>query len=309
MNKNLLDFIKNLSKSDKKTLSQKALKTCEEVGELAKAVLPFENAYATTHRFVDKSKILEEIADVRLCIDSIAYELGFNEDDIEEMVDYKSKKWAELQCRENNAKYPIPYEIHITVRTNNIENFKKACLSIGVKPIVLELQNQSGGMVMQDVMTSSVIVGDNKTSFNEMNRIADALLENDFEIVRKKIETVPWHPAAPSTRHIDPIMPKNCYFEAHIGVICSDTIRENLKQIVVNNDAHLSKNVFKKIDEENYKIMVTKRSYTGSIEDFNNNLVVLKDDLINGGFVLDKIITEFSVYDTKIGHDSSWISK
>lgn len=31
------DFIKELSIQDKKTLSQKALKTCEEVGELAKA--------------------------------------------------------------------------------------------------------------------------------------------------------------------------------------------------------------------------------------------------------------------------------
>lgn len=39
------DFIKKLSLSDKKTLSQKALKTCEEVGELAKAVLPFDSAH------------------------------------------------------------------------------------------------------------------------------------------------------------------------------------------------------------------------------------------------------------------------
>jgi hypothetical protein len=36
MNKNTLDYIRSLSTNDKKTLSQKALKTCEEVGELAK---------------------------------------------------------------------------------------------------------------------------------------------------------------------------------------------------------------------------------------------------------------------------------
>ena len=42
MKKDFKEFIKQLSLSDPKTLSQKALKTSEEVGELAKAVLLFE---------------------------------------------------------------------------------------------------------------------------------------------------------------------------------------------------------------------------------------------------------------------------
>jgi hypothetical protein len=50
MNNELLDYIQNLSLRDFKTLSQKALKVSEECGELAKAVLPYDNAYATRHR-------------------------------------------------------------------------------------------------------------------------------------------------------------------------------------------------------------------------------------------------------------------
>jgi hypothetical protein len=51
INPDLIEFIKTLSLNDKKTLTQKALKTSEEVGELAKAVLPFEGAAGTLHRF------------------------------------------------------------------------------------------------------------------------------------------------------------------------------------------------------------------------------------------------------------------
>lgn len=58
---NLNNYIKSLSIKDKKTLSQKGLKLAEEVGELAKAILPYDSAHGTNHRFIDKEKILEEV--------------------------------------------------------------------------------------------------------------------------------------------------------------------------------------------------------------------------------------------------------
>ena len=109
------EFIKQLSLSDKKSLSQKALKTCEEVGELAKAILPFDSAHGTNHRFVDREKILEEIADVHLTNLSIAYSLGFSDEEITDMIHQKSLKWSELQAKEEKAQFPLPFEIHITV--------------------------------------------------------------------------------------------------------------------------------------------------------------------------------------------------
>ena len=47
MNTELLSYIQKLSIRDKKTLSQKALKVTEECGELARVVLPFDNAAGT----------------------------------------------------------------------------------------------------------------------------------------------------------------------------------------------------------------------------------------------------------------------
>ena len=99
------EFIKQLSLNDKKTLSQKALKTCEEVGELAKAILPFDSAHGTNHRFVDREKILEEIADVHLTNISIAYSLNFTDEEIMDMIHQKSLKWSELQANEEKAQF------------------------------------------------------------------------------------------------------------------------------------------------------------------------------------------------------------
>lgn len=157
MKKDILNYIRSLSIKDKKTLSQKALKTCEEVGELAKAVLPFDSAHGTSHRFVDREKILQEIADVFLTNISIAYSLDFTDDEIDEMIYRKSLKWNELQLKEEKAQFPLPFEIHITVDalemrdpimydtlTFNLEKFKLACQDIGVKPIVIELEINGG---------------------------------------------------------------------------------------------------------------------------------------------------------------------
>ncbi len=77
MSPELFEYIQRLSLADKKTLSQKALKVAEESGELAKVVLPFDNAAGTIHRFIEKGRILEESVDVILTAISIAYELGY----------------------------------------------------------------------------------------------------------------------------------------------------------------------------------------------------------------------------------------
>ena len=62
----LFNFIQSLSINDRKTLSQKALKVAEETGELAKAVLPYDNAFATTHKFKTAKRVLVGVVDVRL---------------------------------------------------------------------------------------------------------------------------------------------------------------------------------------------------------------------------------------------------
>jgi len=311
MTKEILEYIKILSLSDKKNISQKALKVSEECGELAKVILPYDNADGTTHRFIVKNKILEETIDIMLSAISIAYELGYSNEDINDMMLHKAEKWQSIQAKSEKVNYPIPYEIHVTVKLINnnnsqIQMFKNVCGILGVKPIVLDLEN-GGEVVMKDVMTSSNHIGNNTTAYEECERISNVLLKNGFNVIRSKIETVPWHPAAPTVDGDK--MPKNCYFEAHVGCIINLDEKEILNNIAKNHNAHLSRNFFKKLEDGKNINMITLRYYEGTYNNFMNELEKLKDSLKLNNIEYEKVITEFSIYDTKVSHDYLWIEK
>lgn len=306
MNKNLLDYIKELSKADKKTLEQKSLKLQEEVGELAKAVLPYTNAFATKRLFTTREQILEESVDSLLCALSIAYDLQYSDEEIEQMIKEKCEKWARLQHDEGNIKEKIPFEVHITVsEVSDVEKFKGCCESLNVKPIVLDLHNKAGE-TFKDMQTSSKFLGTNALAYEETIRIKKGLEDFGYHVVRQKIETVPWHPAAPSDKNKQE-MPKDCYFECHFGVhILTPGQKEYLSEIA-NKDAslHVSRNAFK-VDKNEQVVMLTKRNYNGTYENFRKELEEVHKILIED-FAVDKPIVEFSIFDTKISHDDRWI--
>ena len=304
MRENLKKFLRDLSIQDSKTLSQKGLKVAEEAGELAKVILPFENAPGTIHRFKDRKDVLEEVVDVYLTAISIAYSLDCTDEEIEDMISYKAKKWANLQKREAKVQGKIPYEIHVTILNADRNHFIQTCKDLGVKPIILALQNDQS--IIEDVMTSSVHMGDNRSAYEEMKRISNGLVDAGITVVREKIETVPWHPAAPSTMGIRQ-MPEDCYFETHIGVIVpGDLYIEILKDIAKRHEAHMSRNAFKKHEDGSYTQMITYRRYKGTYEDFEREAQFLESQ-IKHTFEIEKRITEFSIYDTKVSHDSAWL--
>lgn len=307
MKKETLKYIRTLTRKDTKNLSQKALKVAEEAGELARAVLPYDDAAGTRHRFIAKEHILEEVADLFLTSISVAYQLGFSDEDIEEMIERKTLKWAELQTRESNVTWPIPYEIHISVKDANQEEFRQVCRALNVKPIVLALQ--VGEEVLDDVMTSSKHYGNNSSAYLEMKRISEGLARSGFNVVREKIETVPWHPGAPSNSQADPIMPRDCYFESHIGVHLCDLgqYAKPIRDIALRYGAHLSRNAFKKFDDGSYVQMITYRTYEGVVEDFKEKVAALRKELTEAGYGIENMVTEFSIYDTKVTHDTAWI--
>ena len=333
MNKFLDDFIKDLSIKDKKTLSQKGLKLVEEVGELARAILPYDSAPGTNHRFSDREQILEEIVDVYLSNISISHSLGFTEEEVNEMLNKKSKKWAKLQLKEESATFPLPFEIHITVdlekllETNfTIDNFREDCKSIEVKPIVLDLEMKEGSI--KDVMTSSKHFGDNRSAYEEANRITNKLTSFGYKVVRKKIETVPWHPAAPTFKTGEPI-PNGCYFESHIGVTISPEEKPYLEglveelnagffspsrgfsrpsQIELGGTCKLSQNFFKKSkDGSKFVNMLTYRDNMTCKEDFERDVELIKFLLNEDKFGFEKVEVEYALYDTNVNHDSKWI--
>lgn len=314
MNKQFLEYVKYLSLRDKKTLCQKVLKTAEEVGEIARVALPYDGAYATNHRFATPEDILEEAMDTTLCCLSIAYHLGFNDDDIEEMITRKAEKWAKLQAGEDEAEFPLPFEIHVTVHPGRllhgtVEEFKEFCEEIRVKPILLDLQNKEGSVIMTDVMTSSKHFGDNKSAYLEAQRVEHALFQRGYNVVRVKIETVPWHPAAPVERWER--MPDNCYYEAHFKFCVKEEYLGTLRGQALSYlhaALYMSQNVFKQDAPEGYVyIFATHRQHEGGISMFKETVASVENDFKCAAYWIEKTHTEFAIYDTQMSHDASWI--
>jgi NTP pyrophosphatase (non-canonical NTP hydrolase) len=331
---NINEFIKNLSIKDKKTLSQKTLKLVEEVGELSRIVLPYDSAHGTNHRFTDKESLLEEIVDVYLSNISIAHSLGFTDEEFNDMLIKKSEKWSMLQAKEEKAEFPLPFEIHVTVDANNyysellrskdtqdkfndLQTFKSVCDGIGVKPIVIDLEINDG-TVIKDVMTSSKHFGNNRTAYEESKRICDELERQGYKVLRNKIESVPWHPAAPVISTGKEIK-NGCYFESHIGVTIypyqKDELNEFVKSSLKNGHlidltgtAKLSQNFFKKSkDGSKFVNMLTYRSNMCGSTKFKLEVEGIKHLLREEGFEFEKVEVEYAVYDTNVNHDAKWI--
>ena len=335
---NINDYIKDLSIKDKKTLSQKALKLVEEIGELARVILPYDSAHGTNHRFTDKDAILEELVDIYLTNISISHSLGFTDEEFNEMLVKKTEKWGSLQAKEEEATFPLPFEIHVTVEVDlpigdgdvttdwygSISEFKEDCKDIGVKPIVIDLEINDGS-ILKDVMTSSKFFGDNRTAYEESERIVRELKDMGYKVVRNKIETVPWHPAAPVISTGKEI-PNGCYFESHIGIIISPEEKEDLNELVdflndsiceFSGTAKLSRNFFKKSESGKFVNMLTYRSNKIAYKEFESEVRSI-EKIISGEndwsllsnfkkFDYEKVELEYAVYDTNVTHDSKWI--
>lgn len=329
---NINDFIKTLSIKDKKTISQKGLKLVEEMGELARIILPYDSAHGTNHRFTDREALLEEVVDIHLSNISIAYSLGFTDEEFDDMLIRKSQKWSQLQANEEKAEFPLPFEIHVTVDANNItetklnefftypydlHTFKSVCDGIRVKPIVIDLEINDGSII-KDVMTSSKHFGDNRSAYEESKRICDELKRHGYKVLRNKIESVPWHPAAPVISTGKEI-PNGCYFEAHIGVTIYPGQKDELNDFVkstltdsslieLSGTAKLSQNFFKKSkDGSKFVNMLTYRSNMCGSPKFKLEVEGIKHLLQEEGFEFEKVEVEYAVYDTNVTHDAKWI--
>lgn len=300
--KNLIEQINRLSIRDTKTLSQKGLKAAEEVGELAKAILPYEGACGTNHRIPSGEKVAEECADVMLVVYSIMKTMGLSMSDIEQVIQRKADYWEFLLDNEDKADLDnLEFEIHVTVaEASSLESFKEACQILEVKPIVLDLYGE--GDSIKDVMTSSKFAGSTKQVVDHTKNLANRLRGMGFTVLREKIETVPWHPAAQIK-----ILHPSAYFEAHFAF---DTKYPNLlRRFCKDHNIHLSRNTMKTGGDS--VMMGTYRvdAQATTSEEFQADVRNLRAYADREGHQIVKTPqTEYSLFDTNEKHDGKWIS-
>lgn len=208
----------------------------------------------------------------------------------------------------------IPYEFHVTVEAANInvEDFIQVCQDLGAKAIVLDL-GINNGTELSDVMTSSKgAFPSDGDAFDELNRIADGLSSEDFIVIRRKIETAPWHPFAPQSSEDE--MPAGSYFESHLAIQCEPesipALRQGIAESAEELPLHLSRNAFKKAEDGKVIIMSTLRDYQSGYADFSQQVDASVERIEDLGFDLAKTpITEFALYDSNIHQDDDWMRR
>lgn len=88
-----LDKVHSLSQQYVATHFERLIKAQEELGELSAAVL---NKHQSVNRsFSSENNVLEEGVDTLLCILDLVFTYGYSTDNIQEMIDLKSKKWEQ----------------------------------------------------------------------------------------------------------------------------------------------------------------------------------------------------------------------
>lgn len=320
MNKEILDYVKELTTVDTKTLSQKCLKLFEEGGELSKKVLPFEDAAGTLHRYTNRGEVLEEVADVILVALSVGYNIGMTDEELNDFMLKKAKYWQEIQHNEIKASKILPYEIHVTVdfskynkkdKPGDYNFFVHACAEIGVKPLLLKNYSSINDTVETAVMSSKTMRGTAREADKEMETIAKGLKDFCFSVSRKKIETVPWHPAG-----LKALTNEKFYFENHLKVKIKETrfktfIKQLKKSFVPNENTSfgISWNALKDPVDGVRTYFVTLRSKNTSKDRFESlaKSFIHSVKEINSVLEVTSENIELAVFDSNEDQDKSWI--
>jgi NTP pyrophosphatase (non-canonical NTP hydrolase) len=330
MNKTLLAYIKELSDNDKKTFSQKVLKLFEEGGELAKKALPYDDAHGTRHRYTSREAILEEVADVILVALSIGYDLDMDDDDLDDIIMHKAKYWNKLQDNESaTVSTSLPYEIHVTVQLRYpFDGLELVCEKLeNVKPLLLRNYSIEKDTTEVVMMTSSVVKGTASEADCKMKNIVSHLKDYGYTIIRQKIETVPWHPAANNIPK-PPVNESNVfaapnkfeifYFENHLKVRLPEDAFDSLKNAVKafsassykTDSCGISWNDRKPVVDGVRTYFVTFRSKYKSKEEFTERAKMFAEYIrgTTGVIEVSSENIEFAIYDTAEVQDKTWIS-
>lgn len=89
------ETLRDVMKRDGKDAMEQLAKLMEECGELAQAMLCVHGAKTSLHRGLTKSHIKEELADILLCVKTLALTHGISTKELETFSGVKLYKWHE----------------------------------------------------------------------------------------------------------------------------------------------------------------------------------------------------------------------
>ncbi len=205
---------------------------------------------------------------------------------------------------------PLPYEIHLTVKDIDRDTFVQACKQAKVKPVLLDLHTRMN-TIIPDAMTSQRIKGQFSDAIRASAETSLVLrVQYGMPVVRYKIETVPWHPAALAEDR----QPEQ-YFECHFPIevpcgLVNVMWWRSLSGLCASLNLHLSRNVFKVNEEQGVAVhMATLRDYKASAVEFQRMVEYAFRALDESGMgiMVGAPEVEFALMYTLPSHDDHWL--
>lgn len=199
---------------------------------------------------------------------------------------------------ENPATDKIFYEIHVTVELSDAMKFVELCAEIQSKAIIIAFDKDT---IPSQFMTSDTIPDDLLKTYARMAEVVNFFKAKGINVLRKKIETVPWHPDAKKAK-----IGKGRYFESHLGIkINSDADKALLQKEI---PIHWSRNPMKIYSDGSWLQMGTLRLAEPGTTFFPIK-ALYKTNIENLGFEVVKDITEFCLYDSNLDLDKEWMKR
>ena len=185
------------------------------------------------------------------------------------------------------------FEIHLTVQNIGILKFIDDCKEFGLKPILIEIENNS--IIVEQLMTS--FKDERYHYFPSLVKQRNFLLSLGYTILREKVEIKPG-----LKKHSE-----HTYYESHLRLKLPKNFNRTILELFSQkNDLHLSKNLFKRDEFFDFQ-MITYRKNDMDIDSFINQIEKFKNDLDRLNIIYDKIEIEECVYDSNISVDNSWL--
>lgn len=205
------------------------------------------------------------------------------------------------------------FEAHITLKNTldlqNTEKFEKFCINNSIKPIFIELER---GNTPKQIMTSSLHEGNFEQIKEDVKNLAAKMEDQNYEVIRLKIEAHPNNTGIPSTTSDILENQKANYFEAHYKILLpfssSSDSKQELISLCENYQAHLSKNAFKKREDNFEERFVTQRIYKVGKKEAYQSFDKLQNALEKANYQIDKKIVEYCVFDTNESVDDNWLT-
>lgn len=207
------------------------------------------------------------------------------------------------------------FEAHLFVgpinpSTELQQNFVRMSRALGMRALNLGLNFENAGLNTVLQTTKYYKVASPLQALEQMVIDAEKLSEH-FEVIRIKLESLASNNGIPQTDAEALNIPGDTYFEYHI----------KLKDVEINqiNDDKLKALSLKLTQDLNIKVpfscnnlpdyqrFLNARTYKLGFENSFALVDRIKNAIIENGFLIDRIVSEFIAYDTNKALDSGWL--